>query len=229
MVLRKRFAQNYLVNLNYTYSRWIDTTETGYQLTGVHQDSDHTGVEKALSNYDRRNVLTASWVWEVPWLRQHDSPVVRNVLGGWEVTGLVGLADGRPFTVRTGRDNSLTGNGQDRPNLVGNPNLPTDRPRGELVAKYFDTAAFQPNPTLTFGNTGRNILIGPGVANVDFGFIKNVHVTESQQVQFRSEFFNLFNRPNFGFPVSNVSSGTFGRIFSADPARQIQFALKYIF
>ncbi|MDA2929914.1 carboxypeptidase regulatory-like domain-containing protein [Acidobacteria bacterium AH-259-O06] len=231
MVLRKRFTDNYLLNLNYTLGKWIDTTPTSYRGRGVHQDSDNPGVEKGLARWDRRHIFSASWVWNLPWLQQHDSAVVRNVLGGWGLTGLVHLSSGLPFTVITGRDNSLTLNNQDRPNLVGEPELSTGRPRGQQVGQYFNRAAFEANAPLTFGNVGRNTLIGPGSANVDFGLLKNVEVTESQRFQFRAEFFNLFNRPNFANPINSLASGNFGKILATttNNERRIQFGLKYIF
>jgi hypothetical protein len=228
-VLSKRFTSTYLLNLNYTWSKWIDTTRTGYQARGVHQDPDNPGLERGLAQFDRRQIFSASWVWTPGWLAQHDSAAVRHVLGGWEFTGLMSLTSGNAFTVTTGLDNSLSSVGQDRPNQVGTPELDTGRPRGQLIEEYFNTDAFLANPLLTFGNLGRNTLVGPGFANVDFGLLKNFAVSEWGNLQFRAEFFNLFNRPNFANPVSNLAAGTFGRIQSAQDGRQIQFALKFRF
>jgi hypothetical protein len=81
----------------------------------------------------------------------------------------------------------------------------------------------------TFGNSGRNILRGPGFASIDFGLVKNVRLLRGHSVQFRTEFFNLFNRVNLGNPVANVSAPNFGEIISAGSPRVIQLALKYAF
>ncbi len=229
VVLSKRFTNNYLLNVNYTWSKWIDSTRTGYQNRGVHQDSDNPGLDRGPAAFDRRQIFSASWVWSPGWLTRHDSVVIRNLLGGWQFTGLVSMQSGSPFTVMTGLDNSRTALNQDRPNQFGNAKLDTGRDRGQLIQRYFNPDAFEPNPVLTFGTLGRNTLVGPGYANVDFGLMKNFAVTETSSLQLRGEFFNLLNRPNFSNPVSNLASGVVGRIQGAAAGRQIQFALKFRF
>jgi hypothetical protein len=151
------------------------------------------------------------------------------MLGGWELTGLLRLTSGSPFRVVSGVDNSLSLVNQDRPNVIGDPFLPTNRPRNQLIARYFNPAAFRQNAPLTFGDAGNNILVGPGFAGVDFGLIKNFSVTERHKLQFRTEFFNLFNRPNFGSPVNSLSSASVAQITSAADGRRIQLGLKYSF
>ncbi|MBI1874857.1 MAG: hypothetical protein HYZ58_14805 [Acidobacteria bacterium] len=113
--------------------------------------------------------------------------------------------------------------------MVGSPELDTGRPRGELVARYFNTEAFKVNAPGTFGQSGRNILRGSGFASVDFGLVKNVRLLRGHSLQFRTEFFNLFNRVNLGNPVNSVSAPNFGQIVSAGSPRVIQLALKYSF
>ena len=104
----------------------------------------------------------------------------------------------------------------------------------ETVAEWFNTCAFQRiNFSTTaagvYGNEGRNVVQGPGLAEWDFSAFKNIPVAESQTLQFRAEFFNLFNHPNFRLPNSDISSPTFGQIQQALSPRLIQFALKYLF
>ena len=102
--------------------------------------------------------------------------------------------------------------------------------RGDQIARYFDTSVFRANAAGQFGSAGRNSLVGPGFANVDAGLYKVFpSFWEGHAFQFRSEFFNLLNRPNFNNPDGNLVSPAFGRILSAQPARQIQLALKYVF
>ena len=151
------------------------------------------------------------------------------IFGGWELSGFVTLQSGQPFTIMSGRDNSLTAVGADRPDVIGDPKLPTDRSRGDQVAEYFETTAFLANQPGRFGNVGRNSLIGPGLANIDLGVFKRFRINERHAFQFRAEFFNLFNRPNFGQPNTTLTASAFGRILTAAPARQIQLALKYSF
>ena len=227
--IKKQFSRGYLLNVNYTWSKFIDDTGgTGYQLGNTFQNPENTAADKGLADFHRASVFNASWVWDLPKFSQ-SHPVIRHVVGGWEGTGLVTLQSGLPMLILTGRDNSLTLNNRDRPNLVGDPKLSSDRPRGEVIAKFFNTSAFVENPLKTYGNSGRNNLIGPGFANVDFGLLKNIAVRESQRVQFRAEFFNLFNRVNLNPPTTTLTSPTFGRILSSLDARRIQFALKYLF
>ena len=141
------------------------------------------------------------------------------------------LGAGYPFNVTTGVDNSRTGYGADRPNLVGNPYLPTDRPRLEKLSMYFNTAAFTANGVGTFGNFGRNVLIGPGSETVDLNISKELPVSERLgKFELRFEFFNLLNTPNFANPSASLAApAQFGKIVSAGPGRIVQFGAKYIF
>ncbi|MCW5977921.1 MAG: TonB-dependent receptor [Bryobacteraceae bacterium] len=226
-VLRKRFSNSYLLDLNYTWMRSIDDSQSvnGYN---AYQNPDNRRADRAVSNWHRSHVFSASWVWDLP--RFANSPkATQLILGGWQLGGFVTLQSGLPFTVTAGRDNSLTAVGADRPDLTGDPKLSTDRSRAELIARYFDTSVFKPNVPGTYGNAGRNILIGPGLATVDLGLFKNFHVHESHKFQLRGEFFNLFNRANFSNPNASLVSPAFGRILGAGTARQIQLALKYSF
>jgi hypothetical protein len=135
-------------------------------------------------------------------------------------------ASGGPFTITSGRDNSLTGNGYDRPDLVGIAELPSDRPRDERIARYFNPQAFTQNQTGKFGNSGRNIMYGPGQFTMDLGLLKNFRIWEPLALQFRGELFNALNRVNLRNPVTLLTSPIFGRIADADNARMMQFGLK---
>jgi hypothetical protein len=112
----------------------------------------------------------------------------------------------------------------DRPNLVGNPELSNPTP-----GRWFNTAAFAFPAPGRFGNAGRNIVDGPGYQNVNASLVKNTRITERVNLQFRTEFFNLFNHPNFNLPDSFLGSPTFGVISSARDPRHIQFGLKLLF
>ena len=227
IAVRKRFSSSYLLDVNYTWSRSLDQTSS---FTGANyfQNPDNTRADWALSDFNRSHVLSASWVWDLPRLSQLP-PIAQKVFGDWEFSGLVRLSSGSPFNVISGRDNSLTGLGLDRPNVIGDPKLDANRSRQELIAAYFNAAAFQANATGTFGNSGRNPLVGPGAANVDAGLFKNIVLFGEHRLQLRGEFFSLFNQPSFGNPTSNFVSLAFGRILSAGGARQIQLGLKYLF
>jgi hypothetical protein len=142
------------------------------------------------------------------------------------------LQSGRPFTVALLRefDNSNTGQSNlgfganDRPNLIGDARLSNPTPE-----RWFNTAAFVIPPFGSFGNSGRNILDGPGYQNLNFSLVKNTAIKENINLQLRAEFFNLFNHPNFGLPDNFLGSPSFGSILSADSPRRIQFGLKLVF
>ena len=146
------------------------------------------------------------------------------------------LQTGQPFSVLTGQDNSSTGLGNDRPNVSGNPNSGPHN-----VNRWFDTNVFTPNLPLTFGNAGRNIVVGPGFHNFDFSVAKNTKIGETVNLQFRSEFFNIFNHPNFALPANILAAPNFGTLFQTPDAAQnnvglgsggprlIQFAVKVSF
>jgi hypothetical protein len=128
--------------------------------------------------------------------------------------------------------------GTARPQLVGNPDLSHSN-KADYLNEYFNTAAFAlpcpvafvqgscPVPAL--GNFGRNVLIGPGYADWDMGLFKDTNVTERTKVQFRAEFFDIFNRANFSNPDSNMQDSHFGQITTAGAGRTIQLSLKLVF
>jgi hypothetical protein len=155
----------------------------------------------------------------------------RAIIGGWSADGLVTLNSGYPLNITTGADNALSGTPNQRPNEIGNPNLPSNRARGQRILEWFNPAAFAYPTAGTYGDVGRNFLTGPGTAVTNFAFVRNFKLPgEGRRVQFRSEYFNLFNRVNLGNPSLTVSSGAhMGAITSAGEARVLQFALKVMF
>ena len=136
------------------------------------------------------------------------------------------LQSGAPFTVNLIEDVANIGAGPaQRPNLVGNPNVP----RGQRSPdRWFDTDAFSLQDPFTFGSAPRNPVFGPGLATVDMSFSKS-WFTDSSRFEFRWEIFNLFNRTNFELPNRFFGTPNFGRIFSALNAREMQFGLRYTF
>jgi hypothetical protein len=152
------------------------------------------------------------------------------VAGGWEVNGLVSLRSGTPINVLTGADNAFSGTNNQRPNVIGNPALPDGRSEGAEILAWFDRTAFAAPAPGTYGNAGRNALMGPSSANTNLAVFKNFRLPwrEGMQLQFRSEFFNLFNNVNLSNPNGTLGTNM-GRITSAADARVIQFALKLRF
>src|SRR5262249_45463255 len=148
--------------------------------------------------------------------------------------GLLTLRSGLPFTVTAGIDNSLSGIGLDRADIVGEPSLPGERPKARKLQQWFNTQAFVANALGTFGTSSRNMLRRPNFADIDFsvGRIFAIHKGssgESKQFQFRAELFNLFNRANFNNPNASATSSSFGRVLSAGDARIVQLGLKLVY
>jgi len=226
--VEKRFTGGLSFVSAYTFSKSIDDASAVLGSTGSTnnpQNSHDLRAERGLSDFDARNRVVMSYIYELPlgvgkrYLNR--SALAGALVGGWQVAGITALQSGRPFTPRLSRDVSGTGQFQDRPNILGNPKLTNPDP-----ALWFNVAAFAVPPAFTFGNAGRDILIGPGTNNFDLLLAKNHRCGESCRVQFRVEFFNAFNHPQFQLPNPTADSPQFGKIFSAGPARQIQFGLK---
>jgi hypothetical protein len=233
ITIERRFQNDYTLTASYTYGK-----STDYQSNIVaHGQPSYTNpfdkqYDYALSDFDTTHRFVASFIWQLPLLNDWND-FARAVIGGWQLNSIIAVQSGTPFSVLAGVDNSLDGVGGDRPDLIGEPDLPSDRPKGETVAKYFNTAAFKQNAMGTFGTAGRNIIRGPGFASVDLSLLKNFRLpwftSDGSNLQFRAEFYNLFNRTNLNNPNNNFISSQFGRINSAGDPRIIQLALRLSF
>jgi hypothetical protein len=113
--------------------------------------------------------------------------------------------------------------------VVGDPNLSSDRPRAEVIQRYFNPQAFTIPGTGELGNSARNLLIGPGSKNVDLSLFRTFEIREGLRVQFRAEAFNAFNFVNLGNPRNNASAADLGRITTAGDARVMQFGFRMTF
>ncbi len=236
--LQARFQQRLWCGVtilsSYTWSKSIDDASGFFASSGdpnFPQDSNNTAAERALSNFDTRQRFTLGYTYDIPLgpLRAHTW--TERVFGGWQTNGTLALQSGRPFTVALlpELDQSNTGRtvlgfqANDRPNLVGNPGL-----NNPSETAWFNTGAFALQPFGSFGDAGRNILEGPGSAVFNLSLVKNFRWVERWNLQFRSEFFNLFNRTNYDLPDAFLGSPTFGQITSAGAPRHIQFGLKLL-
>jgi hypothetical protein len=154
--------------------------------------------------------------------------IVNALLGGWQIGTIVTVQTGFPFTVASGADLSNAGIATDRPNATG---ATVALPRGQQdPQRFFNTAAFVLQPFGSFGNVGRNTVIGPGILNLDFSTLKNIRIREGHQLEFRFEVFNMPNHPNWGLPNGTANSPNFGKVTSTNTdMRDLQFALKYVF
>lgn len=225
----RRFTRNWSVTSSYTWSRNIDSAiNAGTANVATLNNPYNWNSDRGLSDADRPHAFLTSYLWDLPKLSRAN-PVLRYVLGGWQNNGILSAYSGLVFSPVAGIDQSLTGNGADRPDVAGDWRLSTGRSQQEQILKWFNSAAFVLQKEGTFGNAGRNILRGPRSVNMDWGLFKKIPIIEGHSLQFRAEFFNLFNHTNLGLPNNNLQSAQFGRITGAGSPRIIQFALKYAF
>jgi hypothetical protein len=230
--MSRRYHNGFTFMLAYTYGKLLDYY-SATNLGQTPQDPYNMRGDYGRSDYDRRSVFNASLVYMIPFF--HDTPrPVHAAFSNWSASSIIGVSSGLPFLIATGYDASLTGVGYDRPNLIGNPHRSYASRTNEL-SEYFNTSVFVANSPGQYGDTGRNIISGPGLTNVNLSLVRSFPISDRLgKVEFRSEFFNLFNHPNFGQPDGIFSDKTFGVISATGPAgiadpRIMQFALRYQF
>ncbi len=246
--LKKRFSHGISFLASYTWAKSIDDSSS-FNLTGsaskplagendLAQNPFDVAAERGRSLFDARQRFVLSYQWALPWWQQPKT-WYQQVLGNWQVNGIVSAMTGTPFTVFDGNDFSVQGSAPEisgffsnRPNVVAgqDPNAGPKTTSNWLNPNAFQRITQDPNsPVQQFGSAGRNIAQGPGYTNWDFSLFKNIRVTESKELQFRAEFFNILNHTNFRNPDSDMNSQTFNQILEAQPPRLIQFALKFTF
>ena len=221
--VEKRFSKGLSALANYAWAKTMDDFGTTIPLLGRE-------FHRAAASEHVPHIFHLTTIWAVP--APEAQGFAGRLLQGWELTSLTTWQNGFPFTVGSGVDNSLSAVGGDRADFIGtdlNQAKLSGQSHGEMVNQYFDTALFAVNPIGTFGNAGRNNLRGPSYFNTDLGIIKDTRITEDTRLQFRAEFFNLFNNVNFNNPGTTVGTPAFGRITSARDPRILQFTLKLMF
>jgi hypothetical protein len=232
---RKRFSHGYTLQVAYTWSKAIDngSNDNGEGST-VSNPWDYLKGERGLSAFDRRSILSLNGVWDLPLLGS--KKLLARMAGGWQLSGNMNISSGPPFSITTGADTAALGGsrglGSQRAMQAGDPFLDPGRSRQELIAAYFTTAAFARPAVGTFGNSGRDILTGPGNFTTNMAILKNFRLSSREglgKIQFRAEAYNLINWVNLGTPAASLTAVNFGQISSAGAARVMQFALRYDF
>lgn len=228
----KRFSSGLSFLAAYTYSKSLDEGAGGNSSTGESriniQNPNDVAADYGLSNFNYKFRFTMSTIYDLPFGRGRkylgSANAFENALaGGWQVTSILTLQSGAPFSVQLATPTANTGTFT-RPNRVCDGNLPTSQ---QSINEWYNVSCFVAPPVYTFGNTGRNILIGPGLETWDVGGDKDFRLTERFGLQFRSEFFNVLNHANFGLPNGSIGSTSAGTITTEiTNARQIQFALR---
>ena len=226
----RRFDGRASFNVAYTLSKSTDDASspgaTAFE-SNVPQDVRNIFPgENALSSFDHRHQFVASGSYQFP-LFEGAGGATEALAGGWRVNAIVTLQSGAPFTINLGQDRANIGSGPaQRPDQIGDPTLPAGQ---RSTDQWFNTAAFALQAPFTFGSAGRNSVFAPGLATVDLSIVKGWHFGEQGRVEFRWEIFNLLNRANLDVPNRVFGTPNFGRIFSAQHAREMQFGLRYSF
>jgi hypothetical protein len=228
----QRFARGLNVLAGYTFAKAID------DASGIRSSSGEQSIakwdwnlrdERGLSQFHTAHRWVASAIYEVPFFASAPG-VARKVLADWQVSSILTFSTGNPVRVGVIGDTNNIGGEGNYPDATGaSPTLNAGR-----VDRFWNIGAFDissPELRFRFGNSGRNTLLGPGLANLDFSLLKNVSLPwEGHRLQFRWEVFNGANHPNWNMPSTDVRNvAQFGRVLSARNMREMQLALKYIF
>jgi hypothetical protein len=231
---------------SYTFSKCMDTGSTEGGTTAL-----LLPVNRSVCDFDRTHNFVLSYSYELPFGsgRRFLSNLpgwANQILGGWAVSGITTLQSGLPFTPTIIGDRANTGRGGQRPDIVSQPFVPREANCWFFISANPVCRSLFPNATDAFvvppdartggpgnrryGTAGRNILRSDSLKQLDFTLAKRFRVTESKQLAFRSEFFNLFNHPSFSAPAGAINSSNGGQVSSTlNAARQIQFGLKFLF
>jgi hypothetical protein len=199
-VLKVREWHRFTSQFTYTWAHGLDDM-TQYRGT-LPQDSMNLKADYGSMDYDTRHNFTAVLNYGLP-----NASRFKPLLNGWELSSLVSLHTGQPFSVFSSNDNSGTGEGAQRADLLGDPYAGVSHAFNKDGVTWINQAAFADPAVGLFGTSGRNAFYGPGYASVDFSVLKNTKITERINTQFRIEMFNLFNRVNLAPPSNTNGSG----------------------
>jgi hypothetical protein len=215
--IERRFQSGIGFTSSYRFSRSIDDATL---ISILPQNSQNLHAERGLSDFQMKHRLLVSATYILPGSRF-------LVTRGWQLQAIGTLQSGTPLSAIISQDISGTGTPiVNRPNLIRNPNISDPTP-----ARFFDPGAFQIPAAGNFGNSGRNVIIGPGYQNVDVALARTFRLSDSTRAQFRSDLYNVLNHPNFVAPptLQNFAdSSDFGAVFVARSPRIVQFGLKFL-
>jgi hypothetical protein len=236
--LEKRLSHGFTILGNYTWSRSVDNIPYGADVTSPILNASLTmspyipnfkAIDTGPSDFDYTQTFVVSYVWQLTELA-HANRWVRGVAGGWEITGITTAQTGPPITLFAGTDRSQSGIGEDHAQYLGGSVYTSGACANQApCVSYLVPSAFGLPALGTYGNLAKGTLRGPGLINTDLGMIKNFAPSERLKIQFRAEFFNVFNHANFNSPNTSVSGAGFGSILSARDPRIGQLALKAMF
>ncbi len=234
----KKFSRGLLFSVNYAWSKTLDELSAShFDGNGSFSDPYDIRHDYGISDLNFPRIFNMYWVYVSPGLKSMN-PVARGFLATWQLSGIWHMQSGRPFSIGSPGDNSFSLEGEDRADVVAGQKTSSGVQRGKIDSSGYipyltNPNAFVPNAIGTFGDSGRNILAGPGINNWDLAASKNFQITERYRLQIRADAFNAFNRTQFGVPDTNVldkSVGFLGVLYSIQNApRVMQFSGKFYF
>ena len=223
--VERRLTKGFSLLAHYTLSKSLDA---GSDINQSLSDFYNLRGSKGRSLSDIRHYSVVATTWELPvgpGKRLLTAGTLSQILGSWNANSIISIRGGFPYSPGVQGDVCNCGAYTQRPQLVGDPLSGFTQSR----EKWFNTAAFVQPATGTLGNAGRDILSGPRSTTVSFSLFRTIKIKERARLQVRAEFFNLFNKTNFGNPGATVGATSYGVITSAATARNVQFALKLQF
>jgi hypothetical protein len=226
--VEKRFSNGLSFLGAYTWGKSLDEqsqASLGFDNSTSARSEYNYRAEKGRSDYDIAQRFVVSYSYDLP-LGRNKTGAAKLLMEGWQLLGIHSFNTGNPYTIHAGSDFSNAG-GDTRPDLIAG--VSTVPAGGRTRQMWFNPAAFQNPGNGLRGNVGRNTLSGPGTINIDLSLFKTFAITERWKLQFRSEFFNLPNHPNFRGLDTYFDDTAAGELTSAAASRQIQFALKLLF
>ena len=236
-ILRKRLSHGLQGDAHYTWSRTRDMA-THSNGGGAVMDDYDIWRDYGPANWDIPHRFVASYLYDVPFLRNSPNAFLRQVVGGWQISGVTTIQSGSPVNITISQDRANIGiTGRQRPDLIGaapelncqpNTSGATQQLQRRLINCY-DASAFAMPAQFTFGSAGRNILRGPKNVSTDLSLMKNFGLGGNARFQVRVEMYNVFNNVNYGNPNASFGSAAFGQITGAGSMRQIQLGGKLLF
>jgi hypothetical protein len=224
--LEHRFANNYTALVNYTWSKCLAIGPVNTLATaGSVQNPYKVKGDYGPCTYDSTNIFNLSIVATS---RFGHGNLTSHLLSNWQIAPLVRFTSGLPVNPLTGVDNSLTGIGLDRPNVISNI-IYTGAGHTSKLFQYVNPSLYQANAKGTFGNAQHDSLRAPNYTDVDMAVSRLFGLTERLKLNLRVEAFNLLNHPNFLGPTASIASSNFGRITTANDPRILQGAVKLSF
>ncbi len=222
LTLQRRLSGGWSMNTNVTLADCKNNGEPGVDITNNFPDPDDPNTNWGPCDADRPYILNSSWVYQSSGV---GSGWLHRITNDWQIGTVLQARSGNPLTPSTTGNLSLTGLGNQRPIVVGDPDL-DDR----TISQWFNVAAFAPNPAGSWGDTPRGFLRGPAFWNVDVALSRVLRVASDHRMEIRAEAFNVTNRVHLANPNTTLGSADFGRITGvAADARIMQFAVKYLF